>query len=213
MAVTSSTPRHGDPLSGAAAGRRQNRLARPERGHRPRCSRPSHRWLRLRPSRVRPRRDPDGAAVRSRHAANQRRGVPAGRATSPREGSRYVGASVSENGTLVYAATAAPGGGAADVVRPHRPRPRHGGRASAVRQPRAVARRAPRGGRVSTGTLANVDIWIIDVARNVRVAADVRSWCRRVAGVVARRRAHRVPKRAIGEVVDPSGAGQRRRRR
>ena len=59
------------------------------------------------------------------------------------EGSRYVSASVSENGTLVYA----PGGSlnphAIDVVRSSRQDPRHAGRRGGGRQSFTLARRTP----------------------------------------------------------------------
>ena len=92
------------------------------------------------------------------------------------EGSRYVGASVSENGTLVTAATAPSPSTAVDMARSHGPRARIGGRRAPYRQPRAVTRGTPRGGRRGHGRAReNVDIWIIDIARNVRVAPDRRS--------------------------------------
>ena len=64
-----------------------------------------------------------------------------------REGSRYVGASVSENGTLVYASGGSQATYAVDMVRSRGPRPRHAGRSGSVHQPRAFTRRTPRGGR------------------------------------------------------------------
>ena len=116
-----------------------------------------------------------------------------------REGSRYVGASVSENGTLVYA---------------------HGGSLAAQqltwfdRAGRALATLgeaapyinlalSPDERRVAvalgTGSPENLDIWIIDIARNVRSRLTFDPGTDAVAGVVARRHAHRVRRPAIGE--------------
>ena len=85
------------------------------------------------------------------------------------EGSRYMGASVSENGTLVYAPGRRTDGTAIDMVRSRGPRPRHAGRtrlrtsASRCHQMNAALPSGWEPGRPD-----NRDIWIIDIARIVR---------------------------------------------
>ena len=114
------------------------------------------------------------------------------------EGSRYVSASVSENGTLVYAPGGSPnppqlmwfdragkilgtlGEGAADVNLSLSP----------DEQQVAVALRS--------GSPENLDIWTIDIARNLRNRVTIRRATRRMAGVVARWHTHRVRNGARG---------------
>ena len=79
-----------------------------------------------------------------------------------------MGASVSENGTLVYAQTERSASAAVDMVRSRGPRPRNAGRRGFVPQPRAFTRRTRVAVALATGTPDNVDIWIIDIARNIR---------------------------------------------
>ena len=84
------------------------------------------------------------------------------------EGSRYVGASVSENGTLVY------GGDDSLAVTELTWRDRTGRALGSVGGPAPYLNLAlsPEERRVAvavgTGDVENVDIWIIDIARNVR---------------------------------------------
>jgi Tol biopolymer transport system component len=84
------------------------------------------------------------------------------------EGSRYVGASASENGTLVY------GQAAADVPRQLTWFDRGGHALGTVGDPALYSGLAlsPDERRVAvtlqTGTPENVDIWLIDIARNIR---------------------------------------------
>ncbi len=66
---------------------------------------------------------------------------------------------------------------------------------------------------MGAGSPPNVDIWIIDIARNVPLAPDLRARTGRVASVVAGRRAGRLRERAIGAGVDTSQPGQRGGRR
>jgi Tol biopolymer transport system component/DNA-binding winged helix-turn-helix (wHTH) protein len=85
-----------------------------------------------------------------------------------REGSRYVGASASENGVLVY------GQGRADVDRQLTWFDRAGHVLGTIGDPARYAglALAPDDRRVAvtleTGTQKNVDIWLIDLARNIR---------------------------------------------
>ena len=85
-----------------------------------------------------------------------------------REGSRYVGASVSENGVLVY------GQAAPDVDRQLTWFDRAGHRLGTVGDPARYAglSLSPDDRRVAvtleTGTQKNVDIWLIDIARSIR---------------------------------------------
>ncbi len=133
------------------------------------------------------------------------------------EGSRYVSASVSENGTLVYA----PGGS----VNPHQltwfdragktlGTLGEGGvdvnlSLSPDERQVAVALRS--------GSPENLDIWTIDIARNLREPGDNRCATRRMASLVARWHTHRVRKGparhrgTAGEGAFSSDSGQRDR--
>jgi hypothetical protein len=83
------------------------------------------------------------------------------------EGSRYVSASVSENGTLVYAQHPGPADGQlrwfdrAGRAAPH-------WRSGCVHQCRPFTRRTPRCCGSENRNPENQDIWIIDIARNIR---------------------------------------------
>jgi len=109
------------------------------------------------------------------------------------EGSRYVGASVSENGTLVY------GQAGADVTRQLTWFDRTGRKLGTLSDvaPYSGLALSPDERRVAvtleTGVPNNVDIWLIDILRNIRSSPDRPSRTRNVTGVVARRRADRVP--------------------
>ena len=117
------------------------------------------------------------------------------------EGSRYVGASVSENGTLVY------GGDDSLAVTQLTWRDRTGRALGTVGGPAPYLNLAlsPEERRVAvavgTVNLQNVDIWIIDMARNGRSRLTGEPGVARFAGVVARRHANRLPEPQIGEVV------------
>ena len=104
-------------LSAAEAGHGQDRLARSGRRHHHAVSGRVIRVLRLGPSAVRPRRHPDGAAVRSGHAATDGRAFPAGRARRHRGQPlrRRVGLGERHAGVR---ARRRPGGAAVDLVRP-----------------------------------------------------------------------------------------------
>ncbi len=92
-----------------------------------------------------------------------------------REGSRYVGASVSENGTLVY------GQAGADIASQLTWFDRTGQMVGTLGDAAAYAGLAlsPDERRVAvtlgTGTPENVDIWVIDIARNIRSRLTVDS--------------------------------------
>ena len=125
-----------------------------------------------------------------------------------KEGSRYVSASVSQNGTLVYAAGGSPnplqliwfnrsgahigtlGSGAGDIAPALSPDERQV----------AVALR--------TGSPPNLDVWTIEIARNLRRRVTTEPRAARMAGVVAGRHTHRVRNRHRRS----SRAGRRRPR-
>ena len=109
------------------------------------------------------------------------------------EGSRYVGASVSENGTLVYGsdeslAVPSSPGAIARVV----PSASVGGPAPYLNLALSPDERRV-AVAVGAGDLQNVDIWIIDIARNVRSRLTVDPGVHGIARVVAGRHASRLP--------------------
>ena len=146
--------------------------------------------LRRRPSVVPPRRTSLLMAQPFDLEARQTKGdaFPIAEHVS-REGSRYVGASVSESGALVYAHGDSRAAEAVDMARSRGPRPRHAGRrrpvpSSSSSRFRPMNSASP--SRLATGRPPNLDIWIIDLARQGRsITPDVRPGSRCVASVVA----------------------------
>ena len=167
MAVISSTPSHGTLLSGFEAFGDQNRLARlaaeaaltllqAESS----VSYASGHLLFARDGTLMAQPfDPD---------ARQPKGdaFPLAERVST-EPSRYVGASVSENGTLVYGRDDSLTATAVDMARSHGPRPRHAGRTARYINLALSPDERRVAVALGTGSPENRDIWIIDIARNV----------------------------------------------
>ena len=125
------------------------------------------------------------------------------------EASRYMGASVSENGTLVY------GSDDSLAVSELTWRDRTGRALGSVGGPAPYLNLAlsPEERRVAvavgTGDRENVDIWIVDIARNVRSRLTVDPGVHGTARVVAGRHASRLPEQPIGEDVVACETGGR----
>ena len=152
--------------------------------------------IRLRPCGLRPRRHPDGAAVRSR--ARQLKGdafrLPS---TSPE---RQAATWVHRSRRTAHWCTDRPDGAGVtvDMVRSHRPCARNARRHGAVRQPRAVTRRTSRRRRAGDRKSGKRRHLVDRYRPQCAFPPDRRSGTGRVAGVVARRHPHRVPVLTIG---------------